>query len=250
MTGIMQKHGSKDRMSVKTKDGMDATGATTVERRGRGRPQLRSDDETRALIYEAARQEFAARGFAAANIADVACRAGVSTKTLYRLVPNKMALFEGMVTDRMDRFVSIVNLGACDGRDIEAALQAALLACADLVLDADVIALQRIILAESEKFPAIAELFYEKAMQRTIGALAAWLGTQQKRGRILLDDAQSAAGMLHGMFVFQPQRDVLFGHRPVLQRRELEARAKACATLFLSGCAVRAEQISKPNGAV
>ena len=28
-------------------------------RRGRGRPQLRSDDETRALIYEAARREFA-----------------------------------------------------------------------------------------------------------------------------------------------------------------------------------------------
>ena len=33
----------------------------------------------------------------------VARRAGVSTKTLYRLIPNKAALFEGMVTDRLDR---------------------------------------------------------------------------------------------------------------------------------------------------
>ena len=212
------------------------------ERRGRGRPQLRSDDETRALIYEAARREFSERGFAAASIADVACRAGVSTKTLYRLIPTKLALFEGTVTDRMDRFISAVNLGACDGRDIATALERALLACAELILDVEVIALQRIILADSDKFPDIAEMFYDKAMQRTLGALAAWLGVQQGRGRIAVDDAQAAAGMLLGMLVFQPQRDVMYGHRPPLSRAQVEARAKACATLFLSGCAVPADQ--------
>ncbi|WGS18190.1 MULTISPECIES: TetR/AcrR family transcriptional regulator [unclassified Bradyrhizobium] len=222
--------------------------APAPERRGRGRPQLRSDDETRALIFEAARREFAERGFAAANIADVAGRAGVSTKTLYRLIPTKLALFEGMVTDRMDRFVSVVNLGACDGRDIAAALEAALLTCADLVLDAEVIAMQRIILAESDKFPDIAETFYEKAMQRTIAALANWLGVQQRRGRIVLDDVEAAAGMLLGMLIFQPQRDVMFGHKPVPPRSEIEARAKACAALFLSGCAVLADQSSKKSG--
>jgi len=215
--------------------------APVPARRGRGRPQLRSDDETRAVIYEAARQEFAIRGFAAASIADVACRAGVSTKTLYRLVPTKLALFEGMVTDRVDQFVSIVNLGACDGRDVGAALEAALLTCAELVLDAEVIALQRIILAESDKFPDIAETFYEKAMQRTLAALGAWLDVQRKRGRIALDDVPAAAGMLLGMLVFQPQRDVMYGHRPAPAHKELEARAKACAALFLAGCAVRAD---------
>jgi AcrR family transcriptional regulator len=228
-------------MGVKSRTGLDQDGATTVERRGRGRPQLRSDDETRAVIYDAARQEFSTRGFAAASIADVACRAGVSTKTLYRLIPNKTALFEAMVTDRMDRFVSTVNLGACDGRSIESALQAALMLCADLVLDSEVIALQRIMLAESDKFPDIAEMFYEKAMQRTLGALAAWLEIQRKRGRIALDDVQSAAGILLGMFVFQPQRDVLYGYKPLPQRQEIEARAKTCAALFLSGCALRAD---------
>ncbi|MBR0868846.1 TetR/AcrR family transcriptional regulator [Bradyrhizobium tropiciagri] len=215
--------------------------SSATERRGRGRPQLRSDDETRAVIYEAARHEFATRGFAVTSMADVACRAGVSTKTLYRLIPTKLALFESTVTDRMDHFVSIVSLGACDGRDIAAALEAALLSCAELILDAEVIALQRIILAESDKFPDIAEMFYEKAMQRTLGALAAWLGTQQRRGRITVDNAQAAAGMLLGMLVFQPQRDVMYGRRPAPSRQELEVRAKACAALFLSGAATRAD---------
>jgi len=205
-------------------------------RRSRGRPQVRCDEETRAVILEAARQEFAAHGFAATSIENVARRAGVSTKTLYRIVPDKKTLFEATVTHRMDRFVSVVSLRACEGGDIEAALPDALLACADLVLDPEVIALQRLILADSDKFPEIPETFYIKAMRRSVAALAEWLLVQKKRGLIVLDDVEAAAGMLLGMLVFQPQRDVMFGHKPPPTRSELELRAKTCSALFLRGC--------------
>ena len=83
---------------------------TTQDRRCRGRPQVRPDDETRGLIYEAARHEFAGRGYAATGMEAVARRAGVSTKTLYRLIPNKASLFDGMVTDRLDRTLAKVDL--------------------------------------------------------------------------------------------------------------------------------------------
>jgi AcrR family transcriptional regulator len=205
-------------------------------RRGRGRPRVRSDDETRALIFEAARQEFAASGYAATCMEDVARRAGISTKTLYRLLPNKAAMFEAMVTERIDRFVSVVKLRACEGGDIEAALTEALLVCAELLLASEVIALQRVILGDSDKFPEIAEAFYHRAIRRTEDALANWLRAQQARGTIKLDDAQSAAGMLLGMLAFQPQRAVMFGHRPPPSRQEIEHRARTCAALFLRGC--------------
>src|SRR6516165_11895545 len=105
-------------------------GAADEPRRGRGRPQLRSDEETRALILEAARHEFAHAGYAATSMENVARRGGVSTKTLYRLLPNKAALFEAMVTDRIDRFVSVVKLRGCEGGDVEEALTEALMVCA------------------------------------------------------------------------------------------------------------------------
>jgi AcrR family transcriptional regulator len=214
-----------------------ATSSQPAEaRRCRGRPQLRCDEETHAVILEAARHQFAAQGFAATSMENVARRAGVSTKTLYRLVPDKQALFEATVTDRLDRFVSVVSLRACEGGDIEAALPDALLACADLVLDPEVIALQRMILADSDKFPDISEMFYIKAMRRSVAALAEWLLVQQKRGLIIFDDVEAAAGMLLGMLVFQPQRDVMFGHKPPLSRSALELRAKSCSALFLRGC--------------
>jgi AcrR family transcriptional regulator len=206
-------------------------------RRGRGRPQARCDEDTRAVIFDAARHEFAASGYAATNMESVARRAGVSTKTLYRLIPNKAALFEAMITNRIDTFASVVRVRACDGSNIKGALREALVIWGELVLDGEVISLQRLILADGEKFPEIAETFYHKAIRRTEHTLANWLQTQSERGLIKVDDAETAAGMLLGMLVFQPQRAVLFGHAPPPDRAELERRAEAVAELFLRGCA-------------
>jgi AcrR family transcriptional regulator len=69
---------------------------------GPGRPRVRPDRETRQAIYEAARYEFARSGYAGTSMETVAYRAGVSTKTLYRLFSNKAALFEGTMSDRLD----------------------------------------------------------------------------------------------------------------------------------------------------
>ena len=211
---------------------------TNRERRCRGRPQVRSDDETRQIIFDAARHEFAGNGYAATSTDMIARRAGVSTKTLYRLIPNKAALFEGMVADRLDRFLANVNLQAVDHADIEEALYAALMACADLALDPEVVALQRMVLQETGKSSDIVPTFYRNGPQRTVTALADWLRVQQTRGLIALDDIDEAAGMLLGMATSAPQRAAIFGGQPLPQRSQIEARLRRCAKLFLRGCRV------------
>ncbi|MET4482098.1 TetR/AcrR family transcriptional regulator [Bradyrhizobium sp. F1.13.3] len=234
MTGIIERHGWP--MAV-TKKRATGERAGSEVRRGRGRPQARPDDETRAIILQSARHEFASNGYAATGMESVARRAGVSTKTLYRLIPNKATLFEAMITDRLDRFDSVVRLKACDGGDVETALGEALIACGELILDSEVIALQRMILGESEQFPEIAETFYGKAIKRSESTLSNWLKAQAVHGLIEIDDAVDAAGMLLGMLAFQPQRAAMFGHAPAPSRNELKRRAQAAAGLFLRGCA-------------
>jgi AcrR family transcriptional regulator len=219
----------------------------TQDRRCRGRPQRRPDSKTRQIIYEAARHEFAGNGFASTSMEAVSRRAGVSTKTLYRLIPNKAALFEGMVSDRLDTFVSEVNLHAADHTDIQEALSAALMVCADLALDTEVIALQRMILQEAGKFSEIAGMFYANAIHRTTIALADWLRTQQKRGLIALEDVEEAAGMLLGMVASAPRRAAMFGGVPLPSRPEIEARVCTCTALFLRGCLV--PEATKPEAA-
>jgi AcrR family transcriptional regulator len=209
---------------------------SSTQRRDRGRPQLRPDDETRQIIYEAARHEFAANGYSATSTETVARRAGVSTKTLYRLVPNKAALFEGMVSDRLERFLSDFNLQVAEDADIEAGLNAALLTYADLGLDPDVVALQRIILQETGQFPALAAAFYSNGIVRTTAALSNWLRLQVKRGLIDLDNPEEAAGILIGMVASAPQRAAIFGGAKLPSRERIKARVRTCVTLFLRGC--------------
>ena len=216
-----------------------AEAESSTDRRDRGRPQLRPDDETRQIIYEAARHEFAAGGYAATSTETVARRAGVSTKTLYRLIPNKETLFEAMVADRLDRFLSDVNLHADDHDDIEQALNTALMACADLALDPEVVAMQRIVLQEGGKFSDLAATFYKNGIARTGTALAKWLRVQVKRGLIELDDADEAAGILIGMVASAPQRAAIYGGLPLPSRRQIEKRVQTCAALFLRGCVVK-----------
>src|SRR6516225_627091 len=126
-----------------TKSMQDHDAKAAEPQRGRGRPRVRSDDETRALIFEAARQEFASSGYAATCMEDVARRAGISTKTLYRLLPNKEALFEAMVTERIDRFVSVVKRRARRGGAVEAAVAEARMVRAELLLASEDITLLR-----------------------------------------------------------------------------------------------------------
>jgi AcrR family transcriptional regulator len=217
-----------------------ARSAARPQPRDRGRPQIRPDRETRQIIYEAARHEFAEAGYAATGMEAVARRAGVSTKTLYRLVDNKAGLFEGMITERIDRFIADVKLDTIEHADIEEALQTALMACASLALDKEVVALQRTILQDAGQFSDIARTFYKKGIQRTAAALAAWLDVQQQRGLIALDNVEEAAGILLGMVISAPQRATIYGGLPLPSRRQIQSRVRICAALFLRGCLVAA----------
>jgi AcrR family transcriptional regulator len=207
-------------------------------RRPRGRPPVRSGEETRRLMIEAARQEFQANGYAATCMNDVAQRAGVSTKTMYRLIPTKADLFNSVVSDRIGRFMPEIDADALDALPLREALERMLIAYGTLTLSAETIAINRLVIGECDRFPEVAATFYEVAVVRTSEAMAGWLLRQCERGLIKLEDPHSAAGMLRGMMIMEPQRAVMLGQRGVPDREEIAARAKHCARLFLEGCGV------------
>ncbi|MDB5378551.1 MAG: TetR family transcriptional regulator [Rubritepida sp.] len=207
-----------------------------LPRRARGRPQLRPDDETRRLVIEAARHEFHASGYARASMAAVAQRAGVSTKTMYRLIPTKAELFRSVVSERISRFILALDAAAYATLPIEEALERVVLAFGTLTLDEETIALYRLVLGESDRFPEIAATFYDSAVHRTTEAMEGWLRVQCGRDLIALDDVPMATGMLRGMMIMEPQRAVMMGLQAAPDSAEIAARAGACARLFLDGC--------------
>jgi AcrR family transcriptional regulator len=207
-------------------------------RRRRGRPQVRCDDDTRQLLIEAARQEFQANGYAGTCINDVAQRAGVSTKTMYRLIPNKAELLQRVISDTIGRFMIDFDAKALDGIPLAEAVERMLTAYGSLTLSEETIAITRLVIRESSQFPEVAATFYETAILPTTEAMAGWLRSQCERGLIALEDPRLAAEMLRGMMIMEPQRAVMLGQQPAPGRAEIVERAKRCAQLFLEGCKV------------
>lgn len=209
-----------------------------IEKRPRGRPQVRCDDDTRSLIVEAANAQFHESGYAAASISAIAQNAGVSTKTLYRLFPTKADLFACMISARIGRFLLAVDPAGHANDDLGEGLEHVLTAYGMLTLSDDTIGIMRLVIGESDRFPELAASFYERAIVRTNALMEAWLREQVERGRIALDNPHAASGMLRGMMAMEPQRAAMLRQKPAPKVEEIVARAKMCADLFLKGCAV------------
>ena len=205
-------------------------------RRSRGRPRIRSDEETRRLIIEAASLEFRANGYASTSMSAVGQRAGVSTKTMYRLIPTKADLFKSMCSERIGRFMLAIDETVVGILDLEVALERILYAYGNLALDEEVIAINRLVLSESDRFPELGAAFSEGAFKRTGEAIEGWLRRQCDGGLITLEDPHVAADMLRGMMIMGPQRAVMLGQRPAPDAEEIAARARMCARLLLNGC--------------
>ena len=100
-------------------------------------------------------------------------RAGVSTKTMYRLIPTKADLFRSVVSDRISRFMLEIDEETLDALPIEEALEHMLVAYGALTLDDETISMLRLVFAECDRFPEIAAAFYELAIRRTTQTMEA-----------------------------------------------------------------------------
>jgi AcrR family transcriptional regulator len=185
-------------------------------------------------------------GYAATSVADIAQRAGVSTKTLYRLFPAKSDLFESVCADRIERFTLEANTGQDPHADIHASLVHLLEALGRMTLDLDTIAIYKLVVSESDRFPEVADAFYKRAISGTAKVIEGWMEARRQAGEISIDDISTASGMLRGMMMFEPQRGVMLNQREPPAGEEIRRRAEICAYIFLRGCIERTGWVHDP----
>lgn len=209
-----------------------------IEKRSRGRPQIRCDDDTKSLIIEAADIQFRENGYAATSINVIAQTVGVSTKTLYRLFPAKEDLLSSIISDRINRFFLALDQSTLATMDLRQGLERLLTAYGMLTMSPETIDMMRLIIAESDRFPEIATDFYQTAIIGSNAVMEKWLTTQIERGLIRLEDPHMASGMLRGMMIMEPQRAAILRQEKPPGIEEIAQRARICADIFLRGCQV------------
>lgn len=215
-------------------------------KRPRGRPQNRSDTETKHLILQTATQVLLENGYTATRMETVAREAGVAKRTIYRFWTTKSELLAAIVAERgeqiasrVDAFLQTIHPESLDHLGLKHALEHILSEFAHLVLSDQTVAFYRLVTAEALNFPEVARAFYREGPSRSSAMVARFLEQQEKRGLIKLDNSKIAATMLLGMVTAEPFRIATLGLASVPEDREIEERVAMAAALFLEGCSIR-----------
>lgn len=148
-------------------------------------PRRRRKDARPAELIEAGIEEFAARGYAATRLEDVARRAGVSKGTIYRYFEDKEALFLAAMRSRVVAVIGEIE-GAIDAfpgstRDL---LTMVIRLAHRQIVGSNIRVLIRIVIAEADNFPTLAEFYYRETIAKGRAALERIVARGIDRGEV------------------------------------------------------------------
>jgi AcrR family transcriptional regulator len=144
-------------------------------------------------VLAAAEGAFLAPGFGAVSMDVIAREAGVSKATVYAHFANKEELFGAVIARLSERRFHGFSAEALDPRDIEASLLTIASRFLDLVLSPEAIALNRTIIGEVSRFPALGEVFWAAGPERTRVQIEAFFRRAVAAGSLAIPDARLAA---------------------------------------------------------
>ena len=147
----------------------EPTGIMPVRRRGR--PRADQTGEVEARVLDIATRLFLQQGFDRTTYEGIAELAHAGKATLYARYPTKDALFKEVVRRRVALSLARISAGGAGGAVRDRILRACIM-LADETFVPDVIALMRITIVETERFPDMARASYDIGFGGCVGCIA------------------------------------------------------------------------------
>lgn len=198
-------------------------------------------ERSRAAILAGATTVFLREGFDGASVGEIAREAGVATRTVYNVFADKQTLFRDAVAVAIgiaEQFSA--EIAAATGRMREAAdIVPTSRRLAAAVLLGPVLALRRLMIRESHRFPELAEEYRRRAPEAVLSALSAALQELASAGELRIAHPDIAAEHLAFLIMGADMDRGIFGKEPPSEAR-VKARAETGAQAFLRAYAVRA----------
>lgn len=193
----------------------------------------RCRDARRQAILVTASDIFLKEGFAAASMSAIAARVGGSKGTLYNYFGSKEALFAAVIQDHCDRGQAQVFDFEVQSGDVATALQAVSERYLRLMLSDDVVALNRLVIAEAVRFPEIGRTLYEAGLRRGLKRLAAYIEVAMENGQLRRADPTLAAEQLMELCLAGAYRLRLLNVVVQPEPAELSARVETALASFM-----------------
>lgn len=193
----------------------------------------------RQLVLQAAAELFIAQGYGAVSMDAVAKAAGVSKATLYAHFASKDALFATIVGEAARRGPVEASRMPEEVGDVAEALRALGGKVLRFLLDPRTVAIARVAIAESARFPELGAAFMASGPMAFQTHVAEWLARLHAQGAIHAPDADLAAqhlgallrGTLHIEALLTP------GFRP--DEARIDATVAGAVAAFLRAYAAK-----------
>ncbi len=150
-------------------------------------------------MLEGAAAVFARDGYEGASMSRIAAEAGVSKGTLYNYFNGKAELFSAYVHRECHSSIAHMLDDLAGDETPEATLRRLGRRMVQVLISAEGLAMYRMVIAEAEKFPELAQAFYAAGPARLVRHLSEWIADMCRQGLLRVDDPEFAAEQIFGL---------------------------------------------------
>jgi AcrR family transcriptional regulator len=191
-------------------------------------------EERRRRILAIALDAFLENGYSRTSMATIAARVGGSKGTLYNTVKNKEELFIACIrafveTHSQTLFGAIEQGGK--PRDVLTTFCRLFL---NAIMSETDLALNRLVIAEVDKIPAIGKAFFANGPEFGARHLSAYLEEAMKSGDLRKDDPVKAAKVLFGLCQSGVYQEVLFNVSSPPAQKKIAGEARHAVAVFMA----------------
>lgn len=190
--------------------------------------------DRRARILEAAREEFAAKGFAATRLENVARRVGISRAALYLAFDSKEAMFRALVSEVITEIMPSLLPSDYGQLPAAALLRGFIRIAMTRMASPETAFLPRLIVGEGRNFPELARFYHETALICVLGAVERLIHHGIGRGEFSCVDPKMASRSVASGIIFAALWQNVFepvGAEPL----DIDWMAECHAQLVLAG---------------
>jgi AcrR family transcriptional regulator len=197
--------------------------------------RTRRGDEKSEQIRSTATQLFLKYGYDGVSVDEIVRVVGGSKTNVYNHFSSKEGLFvaivKGLCNELLVSFVKIdvASLG------VEKGLRTLSLALLRILLQDRHLAFQRLIIAESARFPGLGRAWFESGPEAARGIIARFIEKQQRAGRLRRSDPHQLATLFHDMITVDLLYRAMIGDKP--SDVEIHRRIDTAIDAFLHGFA-------------
>jgi AcrR family transcriptional regulator len=195
-------------------------------------------DDRRKAILDVAADLFMQEGYAAASMSAIAAKLGGSKGTLYNYFPSKESLFAALMKDECGAEDWTTFPPDSDKTDVGAVLFDVGLRFLNYILSERARSIHRLVVSEAERFPELGRTFYENGPKLGIMALAEWLETQMRAGRLRAVDSERAATTFLVLCKSETHQKVMWAVEPEPSDAAKAQTVKIAVDVFLAAYGV------------